>query len=170
MADSIVNAVVQKFLQRSEIGQKKYGTTLDRTDLAPLDWINHAQEEFMDGILYLEKLKRFYQVMPTEIIDDRRPPSSSSSEPDDSEADLSDSYVYPMHQAYTIVCGKKRPRDEEEKGGADYQKKRTKTDMSVSTESHISPADSVQSASSPSEEIIKMSCAQQARACGEKLL
>ena len=57
MADSIVNAVVQKFLQRSEIGQKKYGTTLDRTDLAPLDWINHAQEEFMDGILYLEKLK-----------------------------------------------------------------------------------------------------------------
>ena len=58
MADSIVQSVVQKFIQRSEFGQKKYGTTLDRTDLKPLDWIVHAQEELMDGILYLEKLKK----------------------------------------------------------------------------------------------------------------
>jgi hypothetical protein len=59
--DSIVAAVVQKFLQRSELGQKKYGTTLDREDLKPLDWIQHAQEELMDGILYLEKLKQTFQ-------------------------------------------------------------------------------------------------------------
>lgn len=57
-ADSIVQAVVKKFLERSVLGQKKYGTTLDRTDLKPLDWIQHAQEELMDGILYLEKLKK----------------------------------------------------------------------------------------------------------------
>ena len=56
--DSIVAAVVQKFLQRSELGQQKYGTTLDRQDLTTLDWIQHAQEELMDGILYLEKLKQ----------------------------------------------------------------------------------------------------------------
>jgi hypothetical protein len=56
--DSIVAAIVQKFLQRSELGQKKYGTTLDRQDLTTLDWIVHAQEELMDGILYLEKLKQ----------------------------------------------------------------------------------------------------------------
>jgi len=55
--DSIVAAVIQKFLQRSEVGKEKYGVTLDRTDLKPLDWIQHAQEELMDGILYLEKLK-----------------------------------------------------------------------------------------------------------------
>jgi hypothetical protein len=55
--DSIVQAVIRKFQERSELGQKKYGTTLDRTDLKPLDWIQHAQEELMDGILYLEKLK-----------------------------------------------------------------------------------------------------------------
>lgn len=55
--DTIVAAVVKKFLERSELGQKKYGVTLDRTDLKPLDWIQHAQEELMDGILYLEKLK-----------------------------------------------------------------------------------------------------------------
>jgi len=57
MSDSVVQAVIKKFLERSELGQKKYGTTLDRTDLNTLDWITHAQEELMDGILYLEKLK-----------------------------------------------------------------------------------------------------------------
>ena len=56
--DSIVNNVIKKFINRSELGQTKYGTTLDRTDLKTLDWINHAQEELMDGILYLEKLKK----------------------------------------------------------------------------------------------------------------
>ena len=55
--DSIVQAVIRKFQERSELGQKKYGTTLDRTDLKVGDWIQHAQEELMDGILYLEKLK-----------------------------------------------------------------------------------------------------------------
>jgi hypothetical protein len=57
MCDSIVNSIVQKFLYRSEVGIKKYGTTLDRNDLCTVDWITHAQEELMDGILYLEKLK-----------------------------------------------------------------------------------------------------------------
>lgn len=56
--DSIVATIVEKFLKRSEEGKRKYGTTLDRTDLSVLDWINHAQEEHMDAILYLEKLKQ----------------------------------------------------------------------------------------------------------------
>ena len=55
--DSIVQAVIQKFQQRSEVGIKKYGVTLDRTDLGLKDWIQHMQEELMDAILYLEKLK-----------------------------------------------------------------------------------------------------------------
>jgi hypothetical protein len=37
--------------------RKKYGTDLDRKDLLLKDWIIHAQEELMDAILYLEKLK-----------------------------------------------------------------------------------------------------------------
>ncbi len=56
--DSIVTAVIEKFQQRAEAGQKKYGTNLDRTDLSVLDWIQHTQEELMDAILYLEKLKQ----------------------------------------------------------------------------------------------------------------
>ena len=56
-ADSIVNSVIGAFIGRSNIGLQKYGTTLDRDDLSILDWIQHAQEEHMDAILYLEKLK-----------------------------------------------------------------------------------------------------------------
>lgn len=56
--DSIVTSVIEKFQQRAEAGQKKYGTNLDRTDLSVTDWIQHAQEEHMDAILYLEKLKQ----------------------------------------------------------------------------------------------------------------
>jgi len=57
--DKIVESVVNSFLQRSEVGIKKYGTTLNRNDLKPLEWIEHAQQEAMDMILYLEKLKTF---------------------------------------------------------------------------------------------------------------
>ncbi len=55
--DNIVNKVIQSFVERSNVGLQKYGTTLDRDDLSVLDWIQHAQEEHMDAILYLEKLK-----------------------------------------------------------------------------------------------------------------
>lgn len=56
--DSVVNGVLKQFVERANFGQLKYGTNLDRTDLSTLDWIQHAQEELMDGILYLEKLKQ----------------------------------------------------------------------------------------------------------------
>jgi len=56
--DSVVTAVIQKFQQRARFGKAKYGTDLDRKDLQVHDWITHAQEELMDGILYLEKLKQ----------------------------------------------------------------------------------------------------------------
>lgn len=56
--DTIVASIIGKFRLRSELGKKKYGTDLDRTDLSVLDWINHAQEEHMDAILYLEKLRQ----------------------------------------------------------------------------------------------------------------
>ena len=56
--DSVVGSVISKFLERSRIGKEKYGTDLDRTDLSLYDWIVHAQEEHMDAILYLEKIKK----------------------------------------------------------------------------------------------------------------
>ena len=59
--DSIVQAIIKKFQERSDVGIAKYGTTLDRSDLKTVDWIRHAQEELMDAILYLEKLKQTVQ-------------------------------------------------------------------------------------------------------------
>jgi hypothetical protein len=55
--DRILFAVMQKFKSRAEVGQKKYGTTMDRTDLSIQEWMDHAIEESMDFILYLQKLK-----------------------------------------------------------------------------------------------------------------
>jgi hypothetical protein len=56
--DPIVNAVLEKFKNRSDAGMKKYGVTMERTDIDTLGWIKHAQEEAMDFILYLERLKQ----------------------------------------------------------------------------------------------------------------
>ncbi len=57
MKDSIVKSVIRQFKERSNVGIQKYGVTLDRNDLSTLEWINHAQQEAMDFVLYLEKLK-----------------------------------------------------------------------------------------------------------------
>ena len=59
--DSVVQSVINKFKQRSEVGIKKYGTTLERDDLSTLNWIEEAQAEAMDFCLYLERLKRQYE-------------------------------------------------------------------------------------------------------------
>jgi len=56
-ADSIVDSIVDKFIDRSRVGKAKYGTTLDREDWSLEQWIVAAQEEHMDAILYLEKIK-----------------------------------------------------------------------------------------------------------------
>jgi hypothetical protein len=56
MQDKIVKQVVDKFQQRSEVGIKKYGTTLE--DNNSDDFLTHLQEELMDAILYIEKLKK----------------------------------------------------------------------------------------------------------------
>jgi hypothetical protein len=55
--DTIVESVVKQFKERSEVGIAKYGVTLDRDDLSTLEWLINLQQEMMDGILYIEKLK-----------------------------------------------------------------------------------------------------------------
>ena len=53
--DKIVTQIVDKFKKRSEIGIKKYNTTLaeNNTD----DFFEHLSEELMDSLLYLQKIK-----------------------------------------------------------------------------------------------------------------
>jgi polyhydroxyalkanoate synthesis regulator protein len=55
--DPVVQCVVNKFVERSDIGFAKYGKTLrdDKSDL--FTWLNHIQEELMDATLYIQRLK-----------------------------------------------------------------------------------------------------------------
>jgi hypothetical protein len=65
MKDSIVESVIKKYRERSELGITKYGITLDRKDLSIEDWITHAQEEAMDLSLYLERIKQEIEILKT---------------------------------------------------------------------------------------------------------
>lgn len=56
--DSVVTAVIEQFKERAAKGKAKYGTDLDRKDLTLLEWLEHAQQEHMDAILYLQKIKQ----------------------------------------------------------------------------------------------------------------
>jgi hypothetical protein len=57
MVDKHVESIVNQFRERSKVGIDKYGVTLERNDLSTLEWIEHAKQEAMDFILYLERLK-----------------------------------------------------------------------------------------------------------------
>ena len=48
--------VCERILDRSKVGERKYGVTMEREDLSRLEWLKHAQEEAMDLAVYLQKL------------------------------------------------------------------------------------------------------------------
>ena len=54
MRDQIVEEVIDKYLERSQIGITKYGTTLETNNKD--NYIKHLQEELMDATLYLQKI------------------------------------------------------------------------------------------------------------------
>lgn len=55
--DPVVKSVVNKFVDRSDVGFAKYGKTLRDDDSDIFAWLNHLQEELMDATLYLQRLK-----------------------------------------------------------------------------------------------------------------
>jgi hypothetical protein len=55
--DTVVYRIAHLLRSRSETGIRKYGTTLDRTDLEVKQWIDHAIEECLDQALYLQRIK-----------------------------------------------------------------------------------------------------------------
>lgn len=52
--DPIVQAVLDKYIKRSDVGIAKYGTTLQ--DNNKDNYLQHLQDELMDASLYIEKL------------------------------------------------------------------------------------------------------------------
>ncbi len=61
--DEIVDAVRERLLERSIVGQQKYGVKMTRDDLSLKDWIKHALEECLDQAVYLERLARDVEMM-----------------------------------------------------------------------------------------------------------
>ena len=67
--DEVVKNVVDKFVERSNVGYQKYGQTLhsERTskvkDLAA--YLNDVQEELMDAVLYIQAARE-------ELADDKK--------------------------------------------------------------------------------------------------
>ena len=68
MTDPIVDAVCDKFQARSAIGIKKYGTTLADSNAPMEERLTHLQEELMDAVLYMQRLKEEITTMKEEML------------------------------------------------------------------------------------------------------
>ena len=53
--DSVVDSIIDKFVERATFGKQKYNTDLDRQDLSLEDWLEHSIQEKLDDILYMQK-------------------------------------------------------------------------------------------------------------------
>ena len=56
--DGVVQDVKDLYEQRSQVGIKKYGTTLEDSKESLEAFLVHLQQELMDATLYIEKLKQ----------------------------------------------------------------------------------------------------------------
>lgn len=54
----ILVAVKERLEKQTEKGIKKYGATVNPSDYDTIGWIEHAQDELIDAIVYLETLKQ----------------------------------------------------------------------------------------------------------------
>lgn len=52
----IEDKVCEKILERGEVGLKKYGVDMTRTDFSFLKWLQYLQEELLDAAVYIEKV------------------------------------------------------------------------------------------------------------------
>ena len=73
--DPVVRSVVDKFVERSDVGFEKYGSTLDderRLKMKGLTkYLNDVQEELMDAVLYIQAARDELQDMSEEAMIDR---------------------------------------------------------------------------------------------------
>jgi hypothetical protein len=69
--DTIVQSVIEQYFQRSQLGIKKYNTTLDRNDLSLHEWLEHAKQEAMDFVLYIQKVQTVIQNESIHIQDNK---------------------------------------------------------------------------------------------------
>ena len=65
---------------RANVGQVKYGVSIDRDDLKASDWAQHALEEMLDGAQYLIRLKDEMEALQKENAELKRELSVKSPE------------------------------------------------------------------------------------------
>ena len=56
-----LDKVIAQLQEREELGESKYGTTVDREDLTMIEWLEHAKQEAMDQVLYLQRCIDYLQ-------------------------------------------------------------------------------------------------------------
>jgi len=70
--DPVVERVVEKFVDRSNVGYEKYGTTLHEERTTKIKglfkYINDVQEELMDAVLYMQAAKEEIQDLSEEAL------------------------------------------------------------------------------------------------------
>ena len=73
--DPVVRHVVDKFVDRSDVGFKKYGSTLDderRLKMKGLTkYLNDIQEELMDAVLYIQTAREELRDLSEEAMIDK---------------------------------------------------------------------------------------------------
>ena len=73
--DPVVKNVVDKFVQRSDVGYEKYNNTLDderRLKMKNLQgYLNDIQEELMDAVLYIQAAREELRDMSEEAMIDK---------------------------------------------------------------------------------------------------
>ena len=73
--DPVVKNVVDKFVNRSDVGYEKYGETLDderRLKMKGLQkYLNDIQEELMDAILYIQAAREELRDLSEEAMIDK---------------------------------------------------------------------------------------------------
>ena len=70
--DPVVERVVDKFVSRSDVGFKKYGTTLEDERITGMKglvkYLTDVQEELMDAVLYIQSAREELQDLNEEAL------------------------------------------------------------------------------------------------------
>ena len=63
----VEDEVCELIQARAEVGLEKYGVTMEREDFTHLDWLTYLQEELMDAVVYLQRLRTREQTLEMKL-------------------------------------------------------------------------------------------------------
>ncbi len=89
----IEQKVIDKIIERQKKGMNKYGISVKDNELSTKEWLNHLQEELLDGAIYIEKIK--------DILDNKS--QSQNSLNDQLKCVIALSNIYGFYDAYDYL-------------------------------------------------------------------